>query len=319
MLGATLQLGTLTYLWSNTSAGPCMADPLNCLPFIADPASDPFGRLVVFLGCFTLSMWLISLRTIPSHGSSDPSIVDRLWSINPWLYVWYVALSAPVFTSRLALMCLCSTIWGLRLTWNFWRKGGFSGGEDYRWQVVRKWFPGWRWEVFNLYFICMFQQMIVLAFVTPAVVAAQSQRPLQTLDIAAACLYLTLFLGETVADLQMFAFQTEKYRRKAAGEDAGPYSKGFIDTGLWAYSRHPNYFCEVSMWWAFYLFSVAATGDAVNWTVSGCVFLTGLFVPPGASLDVTEMLSSAKYPQYAEYQNRVSRFVPWFPSHAKQA
>jgi len=126
-------------------------------------------------------------------------------------------------------------------------------------------------------------------------------------------LYFLLVLGEAVADRQMLAFQTEKYRRKAAEESAGPYAKGFIETGLWAYSRHPNYFCEVTMWWVFYLFSVAATGQWLNWTIWGAVFLSGLFLLPGASLDVTEALSLSKYPEYAEYQQRVSRFVPWIP------
>ena len=67
------------------------------------------------------------------------------------------------------------------------------------------------------------------------------------------------------------------------------------------------------MWWVFYIYSVAATGNWLNWTICGCIFLAGLFLPPGASLDVTEALSSRKYPAYPEYQARVSRFVPWFP------
>jgi steroid 5-alpha reductase family enzyme len=68
------------------------------------------------------------------------------------------------------------------------------------------------------------------------------------------------------------------------------------------------------MWWAFYIFSIAATGDVLNWTIWGTIFLSLLFVPPGASVDVTESLSSQKYPAYREYQAKVSRFVPWFPS-----
>ncbi|CAK0858679.1 unnamed protein product [Prorocentrum cordatum] len=111
----------------------------------------------------------------------------------------------------------------------------------------------------------------------------------------------------------MFAFQQDKYRRKAAGEELGPYARGFLDSGLWGLSRHPNYFCEVSMWWAFYVFGVAATGSWLNWTIWGPVFLSMLFLVPQGSLDVTEMLSSSKYPAYAEYQLRVSRFVPWPP------
>ena len=71
---------------------------------------------------------------------------------------------------------------------------------------------------------------------------------------------------------------------------------------------------QVSIWWAVYLFSVSATGNWLNWTILGPVFLTLLFVPPGASLDTTEAISVCKYPKYKEYQASVSRFFPWFPN-----
>ena len=105
-----------------------------------------------------------------------------------------------------------------------------------------------------------------------------------------------------------------RYRRIGSKEPLGEYSKGFIDTGLWAYSRHPNYFGELGMWWAFYVFGVAASGSWLNWTLVGPFFLNILFLPPQASLDVTETLSSRKYPLYADYQARVSRFFLWFPA-----
>ena len=90
------------------------------------------------------------------------------------------------------------TAWGLRLSWNFWRKGGYSGGEDYRWAVVRDWFPGWRFEVFNFVFIYFFQQMEILAFSAPAVLALQSDAPWNVgdsvatvcpIETAALCIY----------------------------------------------------------------------------------------------------------------------------------
>merc|ERR1719460_1374179 len=123
----------------------------------------------------------------------------------------------------------------------------------------------------------------------------QNPTPLKPLDLVAVALTVLVLVGEHVADLQQFDYQTEKYRRKGAKEPMGEYARGFIETGLWAYSRHPNYFCEVSMWWCFYLFSIAATGRWLNWTIWGVIFLTGLFVLPRASLDVTEALSSRKY------------------------
>merc|ERR550525_1525299 len=130
----------------------------------------------------------------------------------PWLYVWggYGASHKETGNSntRLLIMGGLSTWWGLRLTWNFWKKGGYSGGEDYRWAVVRKWYPGWKWEVFNAIFICAFQQFTVLAFTTPAVTAMQSTKPMGKVDMAAGALMSACILGETVADQQMWGYQT---------------------------------------------------------------------------------------------------------------
>ena len=312
--GAVVELGVLAYVWSSSTAvGEC-ANPLAsaCL-------GDPFARQVAITMCVCLVLWLYSLRTIPATGTSDPSIVDRCWSIFPWCYVWGWYSSAP--SPRLLLMAILCTVWGVRLTVNFAIKGGFSGGEDYRWKEIRRW-PGFDkgWELFNALFICGFQQFVILAFVSPAAASIGSTAPLNCLDGAATVLYLLLVVGEAVADHQMMTFQTEKYRRLAASEPLGPiYGKGFVHTGLWALSRHPNYFCEVSLWWAFYLFSIAAGHPLVNWTILGPLFLSCLFVLPHASLDVTEVLSSRKYEGYAAYQQRVSRFVPLPPRPADYA
>jgi steroid 5-alpha reductase family enzyme len=212
------------------------------------------------------------------------------------------------------LLAVLATLWGVRLTWNFVVKGGFSGGEDYRWAEIRTW-PGFDrgWEVFNLVFICGFQQLLILAFVSPAAAVIDSRSPLNRLDAVATLLFLAFLVGESVADWQMFQFQTEKYRRIRANEPLESYSRGFISTGLWSLSRHPNYFCEVSMWWVFYLFSIAGGLPLVNWSMVGAIFLTCLFVLPHASLDVTEVLSSRKYAEYADYQRTVSRFFPLPP------
>jgi len=307
LAGSVLQLCTLGYIWYHyTSFKECVQDTSVCV-------NDPWSRGIIITLSLCLLLWTYSLRSIPSTGTSDPSIVDRLWSLLPWLYCWHWYLTAP--SPRGLLMALLASAWGIRLTYNFVIKGGFSGGEDHRWAEIRTW-PGFDrgWEVFNLLFICGFQQLVILAFSSPAAAVIDSKAPLNVLDAVAAAFYAALVIGEGIADRQMFAFQTEKYRLLKGGKPLDPpYACGFIQTGLWAYSRHPNYFCEVSMWWAFYLFSVAAGLPLLNWTISGPVFLTALFVLPQASLDVTENLSSRKYAEYAQYQKRVSRFFPLPP------
>mmetsp|Transcript_73567 Transcript_73567/g.143943 ORF Transcript_73567/g.143943 Transcript_73567/m.143943 type:complete len:357 (+) Transcript_73567:38-1108(+) len=324
--GGVLQLGALFYVWSQHSpAKACLRDIQSCL---TGKSSDPWGRLVIIAEILAFCCWVLSLRghlhKDPLERFADPSIVDRLWSVLPWCYCWYFVICGEVgalggrsSNGRVILMAVCSSVWGFRLTYNFFIKGGFSGGEDYRWKEVRSWYPGLKFEVFALVFVHFFQLTEILAFTVPIVPAYYSNQPLNVLDVLAATLYLLLVFGEATADAQMFAYQKEKYRRRAANEDPGPYAQGFIDSGLWAYSRHPNYFCEVTCWWVFYLFSVSALGGGshwFNWTIGGPVFLTLLFLPPGASLDVTEGLSSRKYPAYPDYQKRVSRFVPWFPT-----
>ena len=314
LAGAVIQIASLTCIWFTcTSAEKCVQGPRQCW-------NDPWARQVVVTLAVCLVLWLYSLRTIPAKGFSDPSIVDRLWSVLPMLYCWHWYLSVP--NARQLLMAGLTTVWGGRLTYNFAIKGGFSGGEDHRWKEVRSW-PGFNrfWELFNFLFICGFQQLVILAFTSPAAYNVRADAPpLNRIDAAAALLYLLLVVGEAVADRQMYIFQTEKFRRIDAKEPLGSeYAHGFIMTGLWAYSRHPNYFCEVSLWWVFYLFSIAAGAPLLNWTMAGAFFLSLLFLLPQASLDVTENLSSRKYPLYAEYQARVSRFFPLPPRPAGEA
>jgi steroid 5-alpha reductase family enzyme len=94
------------------------------------------------------------------------------------------------------------------------------------------------------------------------------------------------------------------------------YSKGFLTRGLFAYSRHPNFFCEISLWWSFYVFAISVTKEAIHWSIVGTILLTLLFQ---GSTTFTETITLKKYPEYAEYQRTTSRLIPWFPgSKAKK-
>jgi len=137
--------------------------------------------------------------------------------------------------------------------------------------------------------------------------------------------FLLLLLLETVADQQQWKFQSTKRRRSIEGERLeGEFADGFCQSGLFAVSRHPNFFAEYSLWWSFYLFSVTSTyshleqfgglGRLVNWTVVGALTLTLLFQ---GSTDLTEKLSLRKYPRYRDYQGRVSKLTPWFRAGVK--
>jgi steroid 5-alpha reductase family enzyme len=221
----------------------------------------------------------------------------------------YVAVFAAAShaNGRLILMLSLVTLWGARLTFNFARKGGYrpGKGEDYRWLVLRDRLPAWQYQLLNFFFIAIYQNLILLLICLPAYTAYQHPSPLRPLDIAATVLFLAFLTGEAVADQQQWNF----HRRKAAGET----SSRFLTTGLFRYSRHPNFFCEQAQWWVIFAFGAIAAGSVLQWTVLGAVLLSLLFL---GSTSFTESISKAKYPEYADYQRTTSAQIPWFPSRA---
>ena len=246
--------------------------------------------------------WVLSLLV------DEYSWVDRSWSIVPQIYVGTFAYQADFSDPRLNLMTVLTTLWGVRLTFNYARKGGYAkGGEDYRWSILKSRMTRTQWQLFNLFFIHSYQHLLLLAIALPAWTAFRHRTPLGVLDAVAAVGFLVLLVGEVVADQQQWNFHLAKKARKEAGQ---PEPKGFLDTGLWSWSRHPNFFCEVGQWWMIVLFAVAATGHIVEPTVVGAVFLTLLF---HGSAWFTESITASKYPAYADYQRRVSRVLPFPP------
>lgn len=244
--------------------------------------------------------WIASLL------SGDTSWVDRLWSVVPVVYVWVFAGFAGLSDARLNVMAVLVTLWGARLTFNFARKGGYAGVEDYRWAVLRGRMPPFAFQLFNLFFIVIYQNLLLLLITLPAFTALQNPRPLGILDGVAAVLFLTFLVGETIADQQQWNF----HRQKKAEIDAGRNPEDrFLTKGLFSLSRHPNFFFEQAQWWTIAAFGIIAAGS-LTWTVAGAILLTLLFV---GSTIFTESITRSKYPEYAGYQARVSAVVPWFP------
>ncbi|MBK6541927.1 MAG: DUF1295 domain-containing protein [Flavobacteriales bacterium] len=245
------------------------------------------------------------------------SQVDKLWSVMPVVYAWVMA-DAAGFTPRALLMAFLVTAWGVRLTYNFGRRGGYSwkfweGEEDYRWEVLRRnpvLAKPWAWRLFNLFFISLYQLGLVLLFTLPMLLVIDAPGEVGVLDVALAALFLLFLVFETIADQQQWDFQKEKHRRLAVGEPLnGRYAEGFVRDGLWGYVRHPNYAAEQAQWIVFYFFSVASTGRWVNWSLCGAILLVLLFQ---GSSDFSEGISTEKYPGYAEHKSRVPRFLPRF-------
>jgi steroid 5-alpha reductase family enzyme len=245
--------------------------------------------------------WIASLLT------GDTSWVDRMWSIVPVIYVWVFAGAAHLHDARLDVMAVLVSVWGVRLTYNFARKGGYRGVEDYRWEVLRSSMRPWQFQLFNLFFIVLYQNALLVLIALPAWTAYQHRATsFGAADYLLTLLFLAFTVGESVADQQQWNFHQWKKAEVEAGREPNPR---FLQRGLFQYSRHPNYFFELAQWWVLFLFGVVAARSVLEWTVVGPFLLTLLFV---GSTKFTEQISLSHYPEYELFQHSTSAVIPWF-------
>ena len=260
--------------------------------------------VIAAIGCFVVS-----------ELTRNYSQVDKLWSLMPVAYSWITVAAFP--SVRLYIMTALVTLWGFRLSYNFHRKGGYNivpwkGEEDYRWKVLREnpVLKGRiRFGLFNLFFISFYQNMLIFLFSTPLLLAAVNHVTAVTvIDLIAAFLMLTFIVLESLADNQLFQFQSEKKGlQKGTPVYAKSLGKGFMSEGFWKHVRHPNFSSEQAIWASFYFFGVAASGKWLNFTIAGPILLILLFIGSSA---MTESISSGKYPEYKDYQQAVPKFFP---------
>jgi len=270
---------------------------------------SPLLVALLIAAAVSLFCWVASLIT------KDTSWVDRIWSIVPVVYVWVFAVAAGMRDVRLDVMAVLVLLWGARLTFNFARKGGYAGiggdHEDYRWAVLRGRMKPAQFQVFNFFFIVLFQNAVLLLIALPAWTAFQNPTPFGPLDAVLTVLFLGFLVGETVADQQQWTFQQAKHAELAAGRTPAAQ---FRTTGLFRTSRHPNFFFENAQWWTIFFFGVAAAGSILQWTVIGVLLLLAVFI---GSTQFTEQISRSKYPEYADYQAVTSPVIPWFPRRVR--
>ncbi|HZS40868.1 MAG TPA: DUF1295 domain-containing protein [Polyangia bacterium] len=275
--------------------------------------TSPVISAAWFAGVYAVILYIGSLIT------RNASIFDFNWSMLPAsvyvLHFGYHPLAAPDDLRRY-LVIAAVWIWSLRLTGNWLIKGGL-GFEDFRYIRFRQTMSPVVFQLFSFTALFIVQSAMVLVMTLPIWYAfKQRGAPVGILDGVALAVCLGGVAVETVADLQARAFRAARDERMrthpADFEGSPPKYPRFPTEGLWRYSRHPNYFGEISVWWGIYLFSVAATGDWLNWTIIGPLTINGLFV--GGSIGITEQHELRRKPEYADYQRATSRLIPWWPS-----
>lgn len=246
--------------------------------------ADCFATIVIFIFSFAFN---------------NSSMYDPYWSVAPvpialfWLYQ-----GMAVFTVRSILALALVAVWGARLTYNWLRQWKGLGHEDWRYASFRD-SAGRRYWLVSFFGIHLFPTIMVFlgCLSLYPVMTAPGDAP-GALDALAAIVTGGAIIIEAVADNQLRAFVASDPPREA-----------IMSSGLWAHSRHPNYFGEVSFWWGLYLFSLAAD-TSYWWTVCGPLAMTVMFL--AVSIPMMEKRMLARRPLFAERQKSVSALIPWF-------
>lgn len=237
-------------------------------------------------------LWLLSLTL------KNSSIVDIFWGFGFILIVWLVFALAPQgYLPRRQLVAILVTVWGVRLALHIGSRN-WGKPEDFRYASWRK-ENGPRWWWVSYFKVFLLQGLIMWMLSAPLITAQTSGFPaiLTPMDLLGMCIWGVGLLLESVADAQLAHFKKN------------PTNRGRILTsGLWKFSRHPNYFGEAVLWWGYYLLALAA---GAGWTVFAPLLMTILLVKVSGVSMLEKTLKSK--PGYEEYMNNTNSFVPWFP------
>ena len=231
--------------------------------------------------------WLFSII------KKDVSFVDSLWSLFFLVAAVVFAIESQPLSTRGTVVLVLVAAWALRLSVYITARN-WGEGEDYRYQSIRaKNDPGFAFK--SLYIVFGLQGLLAWVIAAPLLPAIASDSALNVIDLAAVILWTVGFVFEAGGDYQLSRF-------KARSDSRGRV----LDTGLWRYPRHPNYFGDFCIWWSFYLFAVAAGG----WWSIFSPLLMSLLLLKVSGVAMLEKTISDRRPDYADYIQRTNAFFP---------
>ncbi len=256
----------------------------------------PFLEIYIIAFAAIMSMmtilWLISVKI------RNVSIVDLFWGFGFVVAGAVYFIGTEGFETRKILVMTLVTIWGLRLSiYLAWRNHG--KGEDFRYRKFRKDFGEHRYWWYSFFSVFLFQGVLMWLISAPLLGAQYyAGNELGILDFIGVAIWIIGFVFEAGGDFQLARFK------------ADPSNKGkVLSTGLWRYTRHPNYFGDVAIWFGYGLICLSAGS---YWPVLGSVLMTALIIKVSGVALLEKTLNTTK-PGYQEYVRKTSAFIPWFP------
>jgi steroid 5-alpha reductase family enzyme len=247
------------------------------------------GNALLVLALMT-GVWLASVKL------RDASIVDPWWSILFLAITARTVLATGLGPRKLVLLGIVA-LWSLRLFAHLFRRS-LGKPEDPRYAAFRARFGPERYWWFSFFQVFVLQGALALVISAPLQFAASrpAEEPLHAIDVLGLALFAIGFAIEALADRQLQRFRDE------------PSNRGrILDHGLFAWSRHPNYFGDALLWWGFGCFALSSLGGAL--TLVGPALMTFLLVRVSGVTMLDEHLTRTR-PGYAAYVARTSSFVP---------
>jgi len=238
-----------------------------------------------------LLLWLLSLKL------RDVSIIDTFWGPGFALLAWTYLLSSPATGPRGWLLAILVTIWGLRLGLHIGLRGR-GQGEDYRYAAMRT-RRGQSFWWLSLFQVFGLQAAIMLGISAPLLEGSKSLGELGWLDLLGVGIFLLGLGFEAVGDLQLRRFKGDPSNRGQT-----------LKSGLWRYTRHPNYFGDALLWWGLFVLGGLATG--AYWTIYAPLAMS-LLLMRVSGVPLLEARLRSTRPDFSEYARRTNAFFPWIP------
>ncbi|MDP4091375.1 MAG: DUF1295 domain-containing protein [Bacillota bacterium] len=235
---------------------------------------------------------------IAGAAARNSSLYDPYWSAAPVVIIpcWILLKESPVSSVDI-LFLLAVLFWGIRLTWN-WATGWVGiGQQDWRYKMLKK-STGRKWFIVNLMGINIMPTVLVFFGMVPAYYGIFDKGRAGLISVLGFIICIAAAIIQYYADKQMREFRGSADVRTRC-----------IDRGLWRFSRHPNYFGEVSFWAGIWLIQIGAIPSLWK-TAVGPVLIALLFI--FISIPMMEQHVLASRPDYAQYRNKVSMLIPWF-------